>query len=83
MHICGVPKSEVDSSSMTTHTIQMSDPFNATHPLIILLQLSGVTSYFDMYSPSIVKHENEEIPKIHLTAEEAPCDRPKEEYSGY
>ena len=55
---------------MITHAIQFLDSFDAVHPLIILLQLSSVMSYFDLYSPSTAEHENEVSPKIHLTAED-------------
>ena len=34
-----------------------------------------------MYSPSIAEFENEDIPKIHLTAKELPWDPSTEEYS--
>ena len=47
----------------------------------IPLQLSGVASYLDEYSPSITDYENEDIPKIHLTAEELPRDPSTNEYS--
>ena len=40
-----------------------------------------MTSYFDVYTPSIAEYENEDIPKIHLTAEELPWDPSTEEYS--
>ena len=33
-----------------------------------------MTSYFVVYSPSITECENEDIPKIHLTAGETPWD---------
>ena len=65
---------------MTTHFVELTDPFDATHLLIILLQLSSVTSYFDVYSPIIKEYENEDIPKIHLTAEKPPWDPSMEEY---
>ena len=68
VHISEAPKFFAEAISMTIHTIQLPEPFDAAHPLIILLQLSGVTSYFDMYSLSIAEYEDEEIPKIHLTA---------------
>ena len=48
---------------------------------MILLQLSDVTSYFDVCSQSVVKYENEDIPKIHLTAEDHPWDHSINEYS--
>ena len=67
-------------TSETTHAIELVDPFDAAHPLIILLQLSGVTSYFDVYSPSIAEYENDDIPNTHLTAEEPPWDPSTSEY---
>ena len=66
---------------MTTHAIEFADLFDAAYLLIILLQLSSVTSYFDVYSPSIAKYENEDIPKIYLTAEEPTWDLSRNEYS--
>ena len=41
---------------------------------IILLQLQVFISSFDVYSPSITEYDNEEITKIHLTAEEPPLE---------
>ena len=66
---------------MTTHTTKVTDPFNAARLLIFPLQLSGVTSYFNVYSPSIPEYENEDILKIHLNAEESPWDLSTNEYS--
>ena len=40
-----------------------------------------MTSYCDVYSPSIAEYENEDIPKIYLAAEESPCDPSTSEYS--
>ena len=40
-----------------------------------------MTSYFDVHSPSIAEYENENIPKIHLTAEETPWNPSMNEYS--
>ena len=70
VHISEVPKFFAESPSETTHAIELGNPFNTAHPLIIPLQCSDETSYFDVYSPSIAEYENEDIPKIHLTAEE-------------
>ena len=81
MHISEVLKFLAQTQSKTTHAIELVNPFNATHLLIILLQLSGVTSYFDVYSPSITEYENKDIPKIHLTALEPPWDPSRSEYS--
>ena len=51
-----------------------------TDNLAPLLQLYGVTSNFNVYSPSIAKYDNK-IPMVHLTAEEPPWDPSTEEYS--
>ena len=48
---------------------------------MILLQFSGVTSYFDVYSPSIADYEDEYIAKIHLTTEKYHWDPSTSEYS--
>ena len=81
VHINEFPKFLVEHPSETTHVIELVDPFNTAHPLIIPLQLSGVTSYFDVYSPSVAEYENEDIPKVHFTAEKLPCDSSTSEYS--
>ena len=85
-HLDGVQISEVptflaENPNKTTHAIELVDPFNAAHPLIILIQLSRVTSYIDVYSPGVKKYENDDIPKIHFTAEEPPWDPSINEYS--
>ena len=40
-----------------------------------------MTDYFDVYSQSVKECENDEIPKIHLTAEDPPWDPSTNEYS--
>ena len=64
VHISEVTKFLAESHSVTTHAIDLRDPLYAAHLLMILLQLSGVTSYFDVYSMSIAEYVNEDIPKI-------------------
>ena len=81
VQISEVPKILTENSNKTTHAIELVDTFDAAHPLIILLQLSGVTSYFDVYSPSVAEYENVVIPKFHLTAEEPPWYPSTNEYS--
>ena len=66
---------------MNTHAIELTDPSDAAHLLIILLQLSGVTSCFGVYSPSISEYDNDDVPKIHFNAEEPPWDPSTSEYS--
>ena len=54
----------------TKYATELVDSVEAAHPLINLLQWSCVTSYIDVHSPSVAEYESEDIPKIHLTAEE-------------
>ena len=81
VHINEVSKFLAESPSMTSHAIQLKDPFDTAHLLITPLQLSSVTSYLDVYSSSVAEYENQEISKIHLTAEESPWDSSTNEYS--
>ena len=74
VHIREIPKFLAESPSETTHAVELSNPFEAAHLLIIPLQLSGAISYFYVYSLSTAEYENDNIPKIHLTAEEPPWD---------
>ena len=76
-----VPNFLAKNHSVTAHAVELTDPFNATHLLTILLQLSIVTSYFDMHSPSMKEYEIEDIPKIHFTAEEPSWDPSTNKYS--
>ena len=66
---------------LTTHALELTDPFDTAHLLIIPLQLRGMISYFDMYSPYTAVYENKNIRKIHLTAEEPSWDPSMNEYS--
>ena len=72
VHINEVPKFLYERPIVTTHAIKLPDPFNTAHTFITTLQLSRVTSSFDVHSLSIAECENEDIPRIHLTAEESP-----------
>ena len=81
VQISEAPKFVADNPNETTHAIELVDPFDAAHSLIIPSQLSGVTSYFDVYSPSVTEYEIDDNPKIHLTAEEPLWDPSTNEYS--
>ena len=74
VHINEVPKFLAEIPGVTIHAIQLIYPFNTAHLLIILLQLSSVKSYFDVYSPSMAEYEIEDIHQIHFTAEEPSWD---------
>ena len=74
VHISEVPKFLEETPSEITHAIELVNPFDATHSIIIPIKLSVVTSYFDIYFPSTADYENEDIPKNHPTAEESPWD---------
>ena len=69
VHINEIPKFLAESPSETTHALELWDPFDLAQLLILLLQLRCVSSYFEVYSLSIAEYENDDIPKIHLTAE--------------
>ena len=56
VQISEVPKFLAENLSETTHALQLTDPFDTAHLLIIPLQLSGMTSYFDVYSPSVAEY---------------------------
>ena len=75
-HLNGVKINEVlkflnENPSETTHAIELVNPFDMeTHYYFATVQF--VTSDFDVYSPSITEYENNDIPKIHLTAKKTP-----------
>ena len=65
-----VPKFLADSNGETTYASQLIDHLNTALLFIVPLLLQGVTSYFDVYYPIIAEYDDNEVPKIHLTAEE-------------
>ena len=81
VHIIEVAKFLAESPSVTNHAIDLTEPFHAAHLLLIPLQLSRGGSCFYVYSPSIAEYENEDIPKIHLTAEKPLWDPSTNKYS--
>ena len=81
MQINEVPKFLAGTTSETTHTLELVNPFNTAHPFIILLQLSGVSSFFDAYSSNMAEYMNDDISMIHLTAEENLWDPSTKKYS--
>ena len=58
--------------SETMHAIQLKNPFDTTHQIIISLKLNGVTSYFHVRKPTQEECEDQKIFKIILMME-APC----------
>ena len=48
VHISEITKFLAESPSVTFHAIELIDLFDAAYPLIILLQLNSLTSYFDL-----------------------------------
>ena len=61
--------------SETMHAIQLENPFDGIHPIIIPLKLNRVTSYFNVRKPTWEEYEDESILKIGLTVE-APLWNP-------
>ena len=73
-HLNGVKIWEVskfldDSPIENTHAIQLVNPFDTAHPQKIPLNYQGY-QFFSYECSSIAAYKNEEVPKIHLTAEE-------------
>ena len=76
-----VPKFLASFSSETTHAIQLENPYDATHLIIVLLKLNGVTSYFKLRAPTHEEYEDQNILMIELTAEAPPWDPSCPEFS--
>ena len=72
VHFNEVPKFLNDSTKETNHTIQVSDPLDAAHPIILQMQLKGVTNHFKLYLPSIAEFEEEDNPHFHLKEKVQP-----------
>ena len=56
VHTSDIPIFLAESTSETSHAIALVEPLDAAHLLMILLQLSGMTRYFDVYSPSVTEY---------------------------
>ena len=52
--------------SEAIHAIQVDNPFNATHSIVIQSSLTKVTSYFAVGKPPSDEHDGLDIPKIDL-----------------
>ena len=81
VQIIEVPTFLAETPSERSHAIELVNPFDIAHMLIIPVKLSGVINYFDVFSPTIAEYESEEIPKILFTAEKLPWDPSRNEYS--
>ena len=55
VHVSEVHKFPAKSPTETTHAKKSTDPFDTTHLLIILPQLSGVITYFDVCTSSVAE----------------------------
>ena len=67
-----VPKFLVPIPHEKMHAIQLENPFDATHPIIIPFQLNRVTSYFRVRMFTREECEEQNILKIKLTTEAPP-----------
>ena len=61
-----VPKFLAPVLSKIMHPVQIVNPFNATHPIIIPLEINRVTGYFDVRKSTQEEYEDESIFKIEL-----------------
>ena len=75
------PKFLAPIPSETMNAIQIENPFDATHPLIIPFKLNGVTSYFEMTKPTQEDYEDQIILKIELRVEAPLWDLSRSENS--
>ena len=57
-----IPKFLADSSTVTSDYIQLHNPLNVIHLLIILFEIKSVTACCDKRKPSIQKYGDEDIP---------------------
>ena len=57
------PKFLAPIPTETKHDIQIENPFNANHSMIIPLKLNGVTSYFEVRTPSWEEYKDQNILK--------------------
>jgi len=69
-----LPKFLADLPTLETHAIQLSDPDDPTHPLLIPLKVHGVTSYFTAMKPTPEEYEDQNITHIELTGDSPPWD---------
>ena len=76
-----VPKFLAPVPHETMHAIQLENPFDATHPITISLQLNGVISYFKIRKPTQEEYEDQNILKIELTVEAPLWDLSNPDYS--
>ena len=63
-----LPKFLADKPDNETHAVVMNDPLDPQEPLIIPLQLKGVTSYFPIRKPTVGEFEDPDLPHISMTA---------------
>ena len=76
-----VPKFLASIPSKNIHVIQIINPVDATHLIIVLLQLKGVTSSFNVRKPTQIEYEDQNILKIALLVEAPPWDLLSPEFS--
>ena len=55
--------------SVTMHAIQLENPFDGIHAIIISLKLNRVTKYFKVKTPTQKEYEDQNILKIGLIVE--------------
>ena len=76
-----VPKFLAPFPSETSNAIQIENPFDVNHPVIIPLKLTRVTSYFNVRKPTQEEYEDQNILKIKITAEDPSWDPLSSEFS--
>ena len=63
-----LPKFLEEDPDEKTHIIIVDDLLNPNEPLVILLKLKGITSYYPSREPKESEYEDESIPHIDMTS---------------
>ena len=63
-----VPRFLTQNPTTSTHSIVIADPTDDVQSYTIPLRLEGVVSYFEYTLPTSAEYEDEDIPKLELTA---------------
>ena len=64
------------------HAIQLENPFDTTHPIIICLKLNGVTSYYYMRKQIQEEYDDQNILKVELMVKVPSWDPSNPEFIG-
>ena len=67
--ISEVPKFLMNDPDKFSHAVVVEDLSGDQDPLIILLLINGVTSYFPVQTPTTTEWEDNDVPRVDMTYE--------------